>query len=221
LSESTWFTLNFERDGENEQERSSRGLAPKKIRLGLVSAGGSIDDRLETTDQDGTNQRNRNVSTMDLFKTLFYRWPKAGLTALLGFAALSTFLAGTPAFAQNDKPVATLELQQVQVALLWSATLGGGTLNFKGKAYKFTVGGLGIGGIGASSINATGEVFNMTDPKQIEGVYGQARYGYAAGTDSGGALWMQNPNGVRIKLNAQRTGLALSLGADGVAIMLD
>jgi len=130
-------------------------------------------------------------------------------------------LVGAPAAAQNEKPSGTLEIQQVQVAFLWSVNLGGGSLQYKGRTYKFTIGGLGIGGIGASSINATGEVFDMTDVSQFEGVYGQARYGYAAGINSAGELWMQNPNGVRIKLKAERRGLALSLGVDGVAIILD
>lgn len=127
---------------------------------------------------------------------LFLRCRKSGFATLLGIAALSVLLVGAPAAAQNEKPSGTLEIQQVQVAFLWSANFGGGPLQYKGKTYKFTIGGLGIGGIGASSINATGEVFDMTDVSQIEGIYGQARYGYAVGTNSAGELWMQNPNGV-------------------------
>jgi len=156
-----------------------------------------------------------------LIQNLFLRYRKAGFAALLGIAALAILLGGSPAMAQNDKPSGTLKVEQVQVAFLWSVNLGGGSLQYKGKTYKFTIGGLGIGGIGASSINATGEVFDMTDLSQFEGVYGQARYGFAAGTNSSGELWMQNPKGVRIKLKAERRGLALSLGADGVAIILD
>ena len=37
---------------------------------------------------------------------------------------------------------------------------------------------------------------------------------------SAGELWLENPNGVYIHLKAKRTGLALSLGADGVFIAL-
>ena len=64
-------------------------------------------------------------------------------------------------------------------------------------------------------------MFNLTAVSQIEGVYGQARYGYVAGTSSAGELWMQNSNGVVTKLTAERRGLALSLGADGTAILLN
>lgn len=156
-----------------------------------------------------------------LTNDLYLRCRKAGFVVLIGGVALSFFVVGAPAAAQDKTPSGTIEIEQVQVAFLWSVNLGGGTLTYKGKTYDFTIGGLGIGGIGASSINAVGEVFNMTDVSQIEGVFGQARYGYAAGTNSAGELWMQNPNGVQIKLKAERKGLALSLGADGVAIVLD
>ncbi|MFT5181491.1 MAG: hypothetical protein ACI8S3_001375 [Alphaproteobacteria bacterium] len=156
-----------------------------------------------------------------LTKDLCLRGGKTGFSSLLIAAVLTVLVVGAPAAAQDKTPSGTIEIEQVQVALFWSVNLGGGTLKHKGKTHDFTIGGLGYGGIGASTINATGEVFNLTEVKQIEGVYGQARYGYAAGTDSSGEIWMQNPNGVVIKLDAKRTGLALSLGADGVAIILD
>lgn len=156
-----------------------------------------------------------------LAKALYLRCRECGFASVLRIAALSILVIGSPAAAQNEKPSGTLKVEQVQVAFLWSVNLGGGTLKYKGKTYDFTIGGVGIGGIGASSINATGEVFNLTDVSQFEGVYGQARYGYAAGTNSAGELWMQNPKGVVIKLKAQRKGLALSLGVDGAAILLD
>ena len=96
--------------------------------------------------------------------------------------------------------------------------VGGGTLNFQGKSYRFTVGGLGIGGFGVSKMQATGEVYNLKELRQFAGAYGQARYGVAAGDKSAGEMWLQNPNGVLISLRARRTGLALSLGADAVYI---
>ena len=58
----------------------------------------------------------------------------------------------------------------------------------------------------SNSNGGLGEVFNPTAVSQIEGVYGQARYGYVAGTNSAGELRMQNSNGVVIKLTAERRG---------------
>lgn len=123
-----------------------------------------------------------------------------------------------PARAQERVKTGTVEIEQVQVAFIGSGNLGGGTLQFQGKSYKFTIGGLGVGGFGVSKMQATGDVYNMRELKQFPGAYGQARYGAVAGDKSTGELWLQNPNGVLIGLKARRTGLALSLGADAVVI---
>ncbi|MGE0649277.1 MAG: hypothetical protein AB7P52_15145 [Alphaproteobacteria bacterium] len=115
----------------------------------------------------------------------------------------------------------TVKIDQVQAAFMLSGNFGGGTLSFEGKTYEFTIGGLGVGGIGFSKIEATGTVYNMKSRADFVGLYGQARYGFAAGEESGGKLWLENTNGVYIELAAKREGLALSLGADGVYIDFD
>ena len=86
--------------------------------------------------------------------------------------------------------------------------------------YRFNVGGLGVGGIGASTIDAVGEVYKLRRLADFPGAYAQARYGFAVGTASGGDLWMQNEAGVVMHLKAKRTGLMLSLGGDAVVISM-
>ena len=140
------------------------------------------------------------------------------IAVMLCFAAL---LTGPQASAEELVKAGTVSIDQVQIAFIGSANLGGGTLNFNGKSYDFTIGGLGVGGIGASSIEATGEVYNMTDPSQFAGAYGQARYGAVVGDASTGELWLQNSAGVYMHLKAKRAGLMLSLGGDVVFIKLD
>jgi hypothetical protein len=115
----------------------------------------------------------------------------------------------------------TVTIEQVQIAFIGSGNLGGGTLKFGGKAYDFTIGGLGIGGFGVSKITATGTVYNLKDLSDFAGTYGQARYGIAIGSASTGELWLQNTRGVVLQLKADRQGLALSLGADAVRIKFD
>jgi hypothetical protein len=137
---------------------------------------------------------------------------------LLGLSGLGFSAASPSAFAQERVKSGTVEIEQVQVAFIGSGNVGGGTLNFQGKSYRFTVGGLGVGGFGVSKMQATGEVYNLKELRQFPGAYGQARYGLAAGDKSAGEMWMQNPNGVLISLRAKRTGLALSLGADAAYI---
>lgn len=134
--------------------------------------------------------------------------------ALLGAGAAFAL----PARAQDKVKAGTVEIEQVQVAFIGSGNLGGGTLQYQGKSYRFTVGGLGIGGFGVSKMQATGDVYNMKELRQFAGAYGQARYGLAVGDKSAGELWLQNANGVLLSLKARRTGLALSLGADAVII---
>jgi hypothetical protein len=137
--------------------------------------------------------------------------------------ALATMFAGASlrsAFGQNAKPSGTVTIRQVQVAFIGSGTGGGGTLRFNGRSYAFTLGGLGIGGIGVSRLDATGTVYNLNRLEDFNGVYGQARTGWAAGKSGKGEMWLENPNGVRLRLHAQRKGLALSIGADGMVIHL-
>ena len=123
--------------------------------------------------------------------------------------------------AVQGKPVdATVDMQEVQAAYIGSGSAGTGVLSFRGKDYPFKVGGLGVGGIGLSSIDARGEVYNLRELAQFPGTYGQARYGFAIGTASAGDLWMQNEAGVIMHLKAKRTGLMLSLGGDAVVISM-
>ncbi|MGE0225737.1 MAG: hypothetical protein AB7F35_24550 [Acetobacteraceae bacterium] len=117
-------------------------------------------------------------------------------------------------------PDATVEMKQVQVAYIGSAGGGSGTLYYRGRAYPFTVSGLGIGGIGASTIDAEGDVYKLPNVATFPGAYAQGRYGFALGTTSGGDLWMQNEAGVIMRLRAKRTGLMLSLGGDAVVISM-
>ena len=145
-------------------------------------------------------------------------WGIGRRRALAGLSGLALSSGSFAAAAQERVKSGTVEIEQVQIAFIGSANLGGGTLNFQGKSYRFTVGGLGVGGFGASKMQATGEVYNLKELAQFPGAYGQARYGLAAGDKSSGELWMQNPNGVLISLRAKRMGLALSLGADAAFI---
>ncbi len=137
-------------------------------------------------------------------------------------ATVLLVLAGHQSATADDlKKAGTVTISQTQVAFIGSGNLGGGELNFNGRTYKFTVGGLGIGGFGISTMKATGTVYNMTDPSQFAGAYVQGRYGFAAGTSGSGELWLQNEAGVVIELKTERQGLALSLGGDAVYIGFD
>jgi len=149
------------------------------------------------------------------------RVARALAPALLLATVLFGMPVASPAMAEELRQSGTIQIKQIQIAWIGSGNLGGGNLQFGGQNYRFTIGGLGIGGFGISEITATGEVYNLKDIAYFPGAYVQARAGIAIGTVSAGELWLQNPNGVVLHLKAQRVGLALSLGADAIYIRMD
>ena len=144
-----------------------------------------------------------------------------GILALArGSMVLCLLSASVVAQEAPPKPSGTVTISQVQVAFIGSGSGGGGTLHFHGRNYPFKLGGLGIGGIGVSRLDATGTVYDLRRVEDFEGVYGQARTGWAAGAQGKGELWLKNPNGVYMHLRTQRQGLSLNIGADGMVVHL-
>jgi hypothetical protein len=139
---------------------------------------------------------------------------------VLSLVGCSKRIALGPDAVKGKTPDGTIEMHEVQAAYIGSGSGGNGVLSFRGVEYPFDVGGLGLGGLGVSTIEATGEVYNLRELGQFPGTYGQARYGFAIGTASTGDLWLQNEAGVILHLKAKRTGLMLSLGGDAVVISL-
>jgi len=153
-------------------------------------------------------------------KSMMRRMALASACALYLSACTGSVQLG-PDAVKGKTPDGTVDMQEVQAAYIGSGTAGKGVLSFRGRDYPFQVGGLGVGGIGLSTIDATGEVYNLRDVAQFPGTYGQARYGFAIGSASAGDLWMQNESGVILHLKAKRTGLILSLGGDAVVISMN
>lgn len=125
------------------------------------------------------------------------------------------------ALASAQDPSGTVVIDEYQLAYIFNGNVGGGKLYFQGNVYDFKIGGVGIGGIGASHIMAMGEVYNLTDVSQFPGPYVQGSMGITA-TDMGqGHLWLQNKNGVVLRLRTSQQGLGLTTGADGIVIRME
>ena len=137
--------------------------------------------------------------------------------------AFSVLLQGSAIAASTElKQSGIVTVDQAQVAFIFSGNVGGGTLHYKGKKYPFTIGGLGVGGIGVSSIKASGEVYNLEKLGDFDGAYLQARTGLTiVGKVMKSGLWLENNDGVYIRLEAKRKGIALSLGGDAIYISFD
>ena len=83
-----------------------------------------------------------------------------------GVGLVSGVLTNGPVVAQQRVLSGTVNIEQVQVAFIGSGNVGGGTLHYRGKSYRFTVGGLGIGGFGFSKMEAYGEVYNLKELRE-------------------------------------------------------
>jgi hypothetical protein len=126
-----------------------------------------------------------------------------------------------PPRLRGKAPSGFVDMREVQIAYLGSAGGGKGTLTYQGQTHPFVIAGLGGGGVGISTIDASGEVYNLTDVAHFAGAYGEGRYGAVVGDASTGDLWLENDAGVVMHLKAKREGLMLSLGADVVDVRLE
>jgi hypothetical protein len=89
-----------------------------------------------------------------------------------------------PSTAATRVPDAVIELQDVQVAFSGSGSRGRGSsvLHYRRRDYPIRVLGLDVSGIGTSTIEAHGEVYNLSDVLRLAGTYDRAHYGYAVGS---------------------------------------
>ena len=138
---------------------------------------------------------------------------------LAGCAASADVQVGPQAVA-GLRPSGRVEMRMVQAAYVEGGGTGQGSLFYRGRSHPFRVVSGGIGGFGASTVEAEGDIFNLDSLEMFPGAYAQARYGYALGQASAGELWLQNAAGVIMRLKARRQGLMLSLGGDAVVIAL-
>jgi hypothetical protein len=138
--------------------------------------------------------------------------------AILGLVACSQQTPGQYTKLEGKPPDATVTMNEIQAAYIGNAGGGSGTLIYRGVAYPFTVAGLGVGGIGASTLDAAGDVYNLPSVNLFPGAYAQGQYGFVIGTTSRGDLWLQNQAGVVMHLKGKREGLMLSLGGDAMVI---
>jgi hypothetical protein len=152
-------------------------------------------------------------------KTTMFRLVLASV-CFLWLAGCTGGVAVGPDAVKGKTPDGFIEMHEVQAAYIGSGSGGAGSLTFRGVQHAFDVGGVGVGGFGLSTIEATGEVYNLRDLGQFPGTYAEARYGFAIGTASAGDLWLQNEAGVILHLKAKREGLMLSLGGDAVVISM-
>jgi hypothetical protein len=139
----------------------------------------------------------------------------ANFCAAIMVAAI--MLTGT--LSQSYAATGAVRFHIVKAGFIIGASGGSGTLNFKGKQYRLSIGGVNVGTIGASAVDLVGTASNLRTAADIVGTYTQ---GSAAIAVVGGArvATLQNANGVVIKVRGPSVGLEASLSLSGMTISM-
>jgi hypothetical protein len=138
---------------------------------------------------------------------------RVALVALTAFAAA---VLSTPSRAESG----TVSLTIYKAGWIIGGSGGGGWLNFHGRRYPLSVGGLDYGLVfGGSRTVLRGRVSNISRPSDVAGVYGAAGAGLAIG---GGAraIVLTNQKGAVLELSGQQVGLMANADLSGLAITL-
>lgn len=140
------------------------------------------------------------------------------LTVLVA-SILCSNLAGA---VDGDKmPSGTVAIDETQFALIIGGSTGTGILNYGGKSYPFKINGMSVGvNIGASRVNASGEVYDLTDISKFPGIYTKVESGISIGGGVGGTI-LRNENGVIMRLSSTSEGLQLNISASGLSVKFD
>jgi len=136
---------------------------------------------------------------------------RAMLVALIAFAGLSSA-------ARADS--GTVSLVIYKAGWFIGGSGGSGTLNFRGRSYALSTGGIDYGLVfGGSKTVLRGRVSNINRPSDVAGVYGAAGAGIAVGRGAR-AIVLTNQKGAVLELSGQQTGLMANADLSGLAITL-
>ena len=138
---------------------------------------------------------------------------RAALVALTAVAG-----AALPSVASADDGSVSLVIYKAGWIIGGSG--GGGVLNFHGRRYPLSTGGLDYGLVfGGSKTVLYGRVSNIYRPSDVAGVYGAAGAGLAVG---GGAraIVLTNQKGAVLELSGREVGLLANADLSGLAITL-
>jgi hypothetical protein len=141
------------------------------------------------------------------------------ISSLLPLAGCEIPPSGIPTAASIHglRPSGAVTMTQAFVS---GVGAGNGVLTFRGRSYPFTLTGslIGLGAI--SALQASGEVYRLRDVSQFSGAWIQGTGSLAITTKAKGELWLENRNGVVMRLTAAQAGLTFSTGRYEIFIRL-
>jgi hypothetical protein len=132
--------------------------------------------------------------------------------------ALTAFAGAALSAAHADE--GTVSLTIYKGGWIIGASGGGGALNFRGRRYPLSAGGLDYGLVfGGSKTVLRGRVSHINQPSDVAGVYGAAGAGLAVGNGAR-AIVLTNQKGAVLELSGEQVGLMANADLSGLAITL-
>jgi hypothetical protein len=136
-------------------------------------------------------------------------------TTMIAALASMSLAAATPSQAQT----CSIRLHIVKAGFIVGAGGGNGTLVCHGRAYRLTVGGIGLGSLGVAAADLAGTASNVHNPANVAGTYGAAGAGVTF-VGGGQVATLQNEKGVVLQVSGGQVGFQVSLGLAGMTIGL-
>jgi len=136
-------------------------------------------------------------------------WTAIILTAMMLCGTLSLSYAAT----------GSVRFHIVKAGFIVGIGGGSGTLNFNGRNYRLSIGGINVGTIGASAVDLVGTASNLRTAADIVGTYTQGSAALAV-VGGGRVATLQNAKGVIIKVRGPAIGLEASLSLSGMTISM-
>jgi hypothetical protein len=144
------------------------------------------------------------------------KMPSIIRVSVLAFAALTGVALSSAAQADEG----FVQLTIYKAGWIIGGSGGSGVLNFRGRRYPLSTGGLDYGLVfGGSKTVLRGRVSNIYRPSDVAGVYGAAGAGIAVGRGAR-AIVLSNQKGAVLELSGQQVGLMANADLSGLAITL-
>ncbi len=142
---------------------------------------------------------------------------------LIQIILLASMLAvvSTSSAREGRKPDGYLDINAQQVLIGIGYGWGKGVLKFQGQRHPVKIGGFQLVGVGYTSSALTGNVYNLQNPKDIEGTYGVATIGGTAVKGATAVTTLQNKRTkVFIDIWSTTKGLSFNIGGGGFKVQL-
>jgi len=144
------------------------------------------------------------------------KMPSAIRASVLAFAALTGVALSSAAHADEG----FVQLTIYKAGWVIGGSGGSGVLDFRGRRYSLSTGGLDYGFVfGGSKTVLRGRVSNIFRPSDVAGVYGAAGAGIAVGRGAR-AIVLTNQKGAVLELSGQQVGLMANADLSGLAITM-